>query len=645
MELAGTAQGLARNHAFLSYQLITSVTLKKHMRGPVPIDHVLVTLNSARISESDPEIKNSAEKYLNRLWAKSKQGQVEWQSFLTFWPPRLLDAYRKDRLICFFGAGLSIPSGLPSWGEMLRDYFGLEQAFLADDELQADPLTQAEVASHRIGAEKVQTLMREKVGIERPSATGHLFTAALRLPVYITTNYDALFEQAWKILNPSIPLNVVTNDAWLTEFRIDDTSFPSKEASYLFKIHGCIDQVKEHLILTRSDYRRHYRLNRRFFDIVTHLLSSFGVLFLGFGHKDPEVTRLVEDAIWKFERNESPDQTDGTSPKESPHFFSLQFNMHSHTPEIFAARGIVALDPPLADPKTQDLRSSCLTRALIDLLIASRTNFSNKFSLDSYLGEFCKTVVTNLQYGLDTLHEMRHDAFQVIQTHGSCAWINKLFEKLGPLASQGVYLVNNEGTVVASALPDGVQMAAQNLPIGIFRTRPYFQQAVTYRQRFVSDAFESIFNKNLTFTLCDPILDERGMFVGLLFAACQPGTWNLPLEAARKLWDRDISVLLVDANGVALIPPRNEFGPTNVAGSEKKKKPSNNGFLFSKMVALSRRDKLISRAMENIVPLRQDDDVLSLSTDLKQYTVFTDVSKVARWKIGLSVAIFLNPDA
>jgi hypothetical protein len=74
-------------------------------------------------------------------------------------------------------------------------------------------------------------------------------------------------------------------------------------------------------------------------------------------------------------------------------------------------------------------------------------------------------------------------------------------------------------------------MAAQNLPIGIFRTRQYFQQAVTYRQRFVSDAFESIFNKNLIFTLCDPILDERGMFVGLLFAAWQPGTWNLPLEA------------------------------------------------------------------------------------------------------------------
>jgi SIR2-like domain len=617
------------------------------MREPVPIDHVLATLNSVKISESDPEIKSSAVKYLKRLWENSKQGQgqVEWQSFLTFWPPRLLDACRKDRLICFFGAGLSIPSGLPSWGEMLRDYFGLEKAFLADDELQTDPLTQAEVASHRIGAEKVQTLMREKVGTERSSATGHLFAAALRLPVYITTNYDALFEQAWKILNPSIPLNVVTNDAWLTKFKIDETSFPSKQNAYLFKIHGCIEQEKEHLILTRSDYRRHYRLNRRFFDIVTYLLSSFGVLFLGFGHKDPEVTRLVEDAIWNFERNESSDRLDGASPRESPHFFSLQFNMRSHTPEIFAARGIVALDPPLADPKTQDLRSSCLTRALIDLLIASRTNFSDRFSLDSDLEDFRETVVSDLQRGLDTLHDMRDDARKVITTRCSYEWINNLLEQLGPLAGQGVYLVNNEGTVVASALPDGVPVEARNPRIGIFRTRPYFQQAVTYRQRFVSDAFESIFNKNLTFTLCEPILDKRGMFAGLLFAACQPGAWNLPLEAARKLWNRDISVLLVDANGVALIPPRNEFEPASVLRPKYRNKVSNNGFLFSKMLALSRRDKLISRAMENIVPLRQDDDVFSLSTDLKQYTVFTDVSKVARSKVGLSVPIFLNPNA
>ena len=83
--------------------------------------------------------------------------------YKTFWPPRLIEALKNDKLSCFFGAGLSLPCGLPSWDSLLKDNLGISKDFLDDDNAKNDPLTQAELASHKIGAEKVQELIRASI--------------------------------------------------------------------------------------------------------------------------------------------------------------------------------------------------------------------------------------------------------------------------------------------------------------------------------------------------------------------------------------------------------------------------------------------------------------------------------------------------
>jgi|ERR1051325_166639 hypothetical protein len=221
--------------------------------------------DSGVVGGNDVPVVESTLKYLNdRLIPATKRpSDVGWDTFLSFWPPRLLRAYESDEMTCFFGAGLSMASGLPSWTAMLKDYFGLDPTIMSDE--YADALTQAELASHRLGAEKVQSVLREKLGVKRAASTNHFLTAALRLPFYVTTNYDSLFEDAWNAIADDVPLVTITNDANLREALPDCVLAPSPERSYLFKLHGSISRRDEHLILTRSDYRRHYRSNIELF--------------------------------------------------------------------------------------------------------------------------------------------------------------------------------------------------------------------------------------------------------------------------------------------------------------------------------------------------------------------------------------------
>ena len=106
-------------------------------------------------------------------------------------------------------------SGMPSWKQLLSQYFSLEKSLADDEDLAHDPLTLAELAGHYIGSEVLQRIVREVMNQPRPFSVGYAVLAALRCPVYLTTNYDCLFEQAWGKVNPAEKLLVVTNDAWL----------------------------------------------------------------------------------------------------------------------------------------------------------------------------------------------------------------------------------------------------------------------------------------------------------------------------------------------------------------------------------------------------------------------------------------------
>jgi hypothetical protein len=580
---------------------------------------------------ANPMLVEELEDYTQRLSTKMAGLNSSWQDFKAFWPPRCVDALKRHQAVVFFGAGLSFSCGLPSWNDLLSEHFGLDKALTDDTELANDPLTLAELASQHLGSEVIQGILRKTMNEPHLFSVNHAVLAALRCPMYITTNYDCLFEKAWREMNSS-ELLVVTNDSnMLTK---DFVNAEAEGRSILFKIHGSSDKLDEYMILTRRDYRFHYRTNDKLFKCIRKQLKEKHTIFVGFSHKDPEVSRLVEDAIYDYEKTKPKDRL--IDPR--PQFYSLQFGMNSHAPEVFAARGIVALQPPHVTTSIENVRTKGLAVALIDLVGSKENGLHCKVALDDELQFAIKSISDDITCSLQTLSNYVKDAEQtIISRPSSNKWIESLTNDLGDFASQGVYLLDDKGFMVDLFVPAGLSLSNRRTNISL-SSRRYFQQAKSFRESFLSDSDRSIFNGNSTFFVCKPVLKNE-QSVGLLFSAVQIGQWKTPLNVAKKLWDKGYSFSLIDSNGVCLLPPRNEFqlcAPNDLLPGELA--DSNYGYPYLPLLELSRRDLLVRHLSKSVVPVTQDDDVLELARDSKEFSVVSEVPQT-RWKVAISLAI------
>jgi hypothetical protein len=141
-----------------------------------------------------------------------------------------------------------------------------------------------------------------------------------------------------------------------------------------------------------------------------------------------------------------------------------------------------------------------------------------------------------------------------------------------------------------------------------------------------------------------PILSKEQP-IGLLFSAAQVGQWKTPVERAQELWGKGMSLSLIDSNGVCLLPPRNEFSADSpaalIAGETA---DANLGYQHERLVELSRRDLLIRHLSRSVVPVTQDDDVLELARDLKEFSVVAEVPQT-HWKVAVSIPVPLGTKA
>jgi hypothetical protein len=581
-------------------------------------------------SIAKPENVSVLLKYLDRLIHSEYKQDLK--VFDTFLPPPLVKAAKERHCVPFFGAGVSAEADLPSWWDLL-DRLGFQADFAGDPELEHDPLTAAEVLASSIGMPMLDSALRASIKRATTPTLAHFLLAALNQDVYVTTNYDCLFEVAWKTLYNVEP-RVVTTDADLRTFGVDRSFRKSRSRPLLFKLHGSLERDSEELILTRSQYRRHYRTNQEMFASVRNCLARSNTLFVGFGHRDPEITRLVEDVVHIFETRKKGRKGARTGPA----FYSLQFNMGERTPEIFAARGMVALQPPLTldPPEKIDARTVSLVRSQLDLLAAVDSSVHDQLDLDSLLSDSLDELGQALGSGLDELGGLARSLKTGQLKRVGEKRLRTLSETLGALAGQGVYLLDEDDSIVEVGLPAGLSLPERKTK-GLHR-RPYVRQAHMYREPFVSATVSSLFNGNATAFLCVPILDNRKQYRGLLFSAFQVGAWALPLELRDALRKRstadELSFVLIDGDGVLLLPPNSEFAPRKVT-IKKEGRAANIGFDFERLVRLSRRDKLVERVWNNIVPLARDDDVLGLG-GVEMYSVVAEVPQT-RWKLALSV--------
>lgn len=182
-------------------------------------------------------------------------------------------------LVAFLGAGVSIPAGLPSWGQLLHDAAaGTPELASRVEALQSlDPLDQAQIV------ERFVPSLREDVAarLQPPQAAlAHSLLASLPVAEFVTQNYDRLFELA--AAGAGAPVAVIPGT------RV------AEETRWLLKMHGSVDRPDE-IVLTREDYLRYSEGRAALSAIVQALLITKHMLFVGFSLSDPNFHRIADD--------------------------------------------------------------------------------------------------------------------------------------------------------------------------------------------------------------------------------------------------------------------------------------------------------------------------------------------------------------
>jgi hypothetical protein len=186
----------------------------------------------------------------------------------------------RGELVLFLGAGISSSAGFPLWNELL-DRMG-ERAGLNDSErglLASVPaLDAATVIEARLGEGLLKPLIAESLS-STVYGLGHSLSASLAFREAVTTNYDTLYETAYRDCGRSI--SILPHD-------------PRPRADgWILKVHGCVTKSDD-IVITRRDYLRYDSTRSALFGIVQAMLITRHIVFLGFSLKDDNFYALID---------------------------------------------------------------------------------------------------------------------------------------------------------------------------------------------------------------------------------------------------------------------------------------------------------------------------------------------------------------
>jgi hypothetical protein len=198
---------------------------------------------------------------------------------------RLADLATRGELALFLGAGVSMAAGLPSWGGLIRELAA--RAGMSADEQSAlaelrNVLDQASIVERRLSEASVRIgqAVYEVLAPHRHYALAHALLAALPVRETITTNYDQLFEKAWRQPDTG-------------EVSILPGAIRPDARRWLLKMHGCLS-APDRVVLTRTSYTRYDEQLPALSGMVQTFLVTRHVLFVGFSLTDDNFHRIVD---------------------------------------------------------------------------------------------------------------------------------------------------------------------------------------------------------------------------------------------------------------------------------------------------------------------------------------------------------------
>jgi len=218
-------------------------------------------------------------------------------------PVELMNARDSQNVVFFCGAGISMSSGLPSFGKLVEDIYQAARVEPDDveksalDLMQPDPRLRRPKFDKAIGLLEREHRLRpdilRKIVVERLSApwSGALPVHRALLDLsktsngyrLVTTNFDQRFEVAGlegRYIDAGPKLPVPKRHSWHS----------------LVHLHGSIrpGESYDNLILTAADFGRAYLTERWASRFVTELFREFTVVFVGYSLDDPVMAYMVD---------------------------------------------------------------------------------------------------------------------------------------------------------------------------------------------------------------------------------------------------------------------------------------------------------------------------------------------------------------
>lgn len=196
-------------------------------------------------------------------------------------------AKENDRLVLFVGSGVSINSGVPSWGNMvgkMADELNIEEESFS----QSDFLKIPELLKH-VNIEKYSEIVNDCLtGEYIPNVLDDIITK-MKPTHIITTNFDNLIEKSLILNDLSEYYGVIKNDKDLIE---NDQG----SKNYLIKMHGSIENNKidiNNIVLNEKSYLNYEYDHPVISSFVKSLLTNHLFLFIGYSMNDNNIKLII----------------------------------------------------------------------------------------------------------------------------------------------------------------------------------------------------------------------------------------------------------------------------------------------------------------------------------------------------------------
>ncbi len=200
----------------------------------------------------------------------------------------LFKLIRKEEVVIWAGAGLSINAGFPSGNELkeilLNDLTKPEQENI-NKSLQLPALAEEYFRLKNNNRNSLIRILNQTFLNKKPKSTGCHENLAIipHFKTIITTNYDTLIEDA-------------LSQNGQVAYSAKQIPYLENGKTHIFKVHGDLKEP-DSIIITDSDYQNFFKLdseNGVYWTVIKERLSTNCILFLGYNLDDPNISVIFD---------------------------------------------------------------------------------------------------------------------------------------------------------------------------------------------------------------------------------------------------------------------------------------------------------------------------------------------------------------